>query len=308
MRALQTIISASIDYAGLFPPAALDMPSTTRNFADYRKHPHARMLSRLIIPVARLDEFCKCADGLLPHTGEGEGWRISALTAPASNPAALRADIDRILSFNDEHDTDESIEPAALIDCIELKADSAADIDAAISDLPEGLNAFFEIPIDNDPRGLITALAGEPGVGAKVRTGGVTPDLFPSSSHLARFLTTCAAADVPFKATAGLHHPLRGSFNLTYEDNAPTHTMFGFLNVFLAAAYAYTDRMSPADATRLLEETDPRSISFADEGVDWRGRRLPTEKLARAREAFALSFGSCSFTEPVEDLKALNLL
>lgn len=308
MRSLKTLVAASIDYAGLFPPAALDMPTAVRNFAQYRKHPCAPMLARMIVPVARLDEFCKAADGLLPHTGEGEGWRISALTAPASETAAFRADLDKVLSFNDAHDTDESIEPAALIDCIELKADSAAAIDSAISDLPEGLNAFFEIPIHNDPRGLITALAGEPGVGAKVRTGGVTPDLFPSSADLARFLTTCAAAEVPFKATAGLHHPLRGPFRLTYADNAPSHTMFGFLNVFLAAAYSATDRMSQADATRLLEETDPQSLVFSDQGVDWRGRRLSTEKLARARESFALSFGSCSFTEPVEDLKALNLL
>ncbi len=307
MRALQALISASIDYAGLFPPAGLDMPTTTRNFAQYRKHPNAWMLSRLIVPVARLEEFCKSADTLLPHTGEGEGWRISALTAPAGDPA-FASDIDAILAFNDAHDTDESTEPAALVDCIELKASSPDAIDHAIDDLPEGLNAFFEIPIDKDARGHITALAGEPGVGAKVRTGGLTPDLFPSSTHLARFLTTCAAADVPFKATAGLHHPLRGPFKLSYAPDAASHTMFGFLNVFLAAAYAFTDRMSHPDVTRLLEESDPRSITFSDEGVDWRGRRLSTEKLARAREAFALSFGSCSFTEPVEDLKALNLL
>ncbi len=307
MRSLKTLISASIDYAGLFPPAALDMPTATRNFAQYRKHACAPMLSRIIVPVARLDEFCDAADGLLPHSGDGEGWRISALTAPAGDPA-FHTDIDAILAFNDAHDTDENADPAALVDCIELKADNASAIDAAIDDLPEGLNAFFEIPIDKDPRGLITALAGEPGVGAKVRTGGVTPNLFPSSNHLARFLVTCAAADVPFKATAGLHHPLRGPFRLTYEDNAPSHTMFGFLNVFLAAAFVATDRMSIADATRLLEETDPQSLVFSDQGVDWRGRRISTEKLARARESFALSFGSCSFTEPVEDLKALNLL
>lgn len=307
MRSLKTLISASIDYAGLFPPAALDMTTAVSNFAQYRNHPCAPMLARIIVPTARLDEFCKAADGLLPHTGEGEGWRISALTAPAGDPA-FHDDLDKILSFNDAHDTDDAIEPAALIDCIELKAASATAIDDAINDLPEGLNAFFEIPIDRDPRGLITALAGEPGIGAKVRTGGVTPDLFPSSTDLARFLSHCAAADVPFKATAGLHHPLRGPFRLTYNPDAPSHTMFGFLNVFLAAAFVSTDRMSPADATRLLEETDPHALEFSDEGVDWRGRRLSTEKLARARESFALSFGSCSFTEPVEDLKALNLL
>ena len=87
----------------------------------------------------------------------------------------------------------------------------------------------------SQPRLAVLSAAG---ARAKVRTGGVTEGAFPASHALARFIQSCADAGVPFKATAGLHHPLRGEYRLTYEPGSPHGMMFGFLNVFLAAAFA----------------------------------------------------------------------
>ena len=82
--------------------------------------------------------------------------------------------------------------------------------------LPEGVTAYFELPIDADP----APLAGGRGR-AKVRTGGLTPEAFPAPADLARFLYRCAKARVPFKATAGLHHPIRSMQRCTYEPDSP---------------------------------------------------------------------------------------
>jgi hypothetical protein len=136
------------------------------------------------------------------------------------------------------------------------------------------------------------------GLRAKIRTGGITEDAFPSAETVAAFLRACKAAGVAFKATAGLHHPLRCVRPLTYEPNAAVGTMHGFVNVFLAAALV-------DDAEAILLERDPAVFAFSDEGARWRDRFIPIDALGEMR-TFAISFGSCSFEEPIDDLKELG--
>lgn len=139
------------------------------------------------------------------------------------------------------------------------------------------------------------------GLRAKIRTGGVTADAFPAPESVAAFLRACHAEGVAFKATAGLHHPVRCIRPLTYEADAPTGTMHGFLNVFLAAAML-------DDAEAILREEQASAFVFDDAGASWRDRRVSTEELARMRRDFATSFGSCSFEEPIADLEELGWL
>jgi hypothetical protein len=163
-----------------------------------------------------------------------------------------------------------------------------------------------EIPIGRDPAPLASAVASAGGR-LKVRTGGVTADAFPAAADLVRFLRAALEAGVPFKATAGLHHPLRAEYRLTYEPGSACGTMFGFLNLFLAAAFVRAG-MDDVELERLLEERDPRAFRFDGEGVEWRGHRLEPGAVGSAREAGIISFGSCSFTEPIGDLQSLGLL
>ena len=66
------------------------------------------------------------------------------------------------------------------------------------------------------------------GAYAKIRTGGPTPDAIPPVEDVARFITTCALKRLPFKATAGLHHPIRSIQPLSYETGAPYALTHGF--------------------------------------------------------------------------------
>jgi hypothetical protein len=193
-----------------------------------------------------------------------------------------------------------------VVDAFELRVRTPEDVRAAAAVLPRNLDVFFEVPIDIDPGKIVAAIA-RAGGKAKVRTGGVTADAFPGARDLARFLVACARAAVPFKATAGLHHPLRASYPLTYAPDGAHGEMFGFLNVLLAAALARTGARADIVA-ELLVERDARAIRFAADGVEWRNRRVSAGALAEARTALALSFGSCSFREPIEELEALGLL
>lgn len=300
-RSLRLLLDSLVDYAGLFPPAKLDMLPAIRNYAAYTGVEHRWMLGRFILPVARLEEFERLAANDLPSGPDDEPWRLSALVG--SN---VDADIEAIFAFNRAH-AEEPANGLAVIDAIELKEPDPFGIDRLMKLIPEQLTPYFEIPADTDVRPAITALAGTGGR-AKIRCGGVTPDLIPSTEDVATFVTTCSAADVPFKATAGLHHPIRAEHPLTYEDNAPRSTMHGFLNVSLAAAFVRAARLDRNNAQAILEETDARAFRFSDEGVAWDDKSLDNPRIAQTRESFAIGYGSCSFTEPLDDLRAIKLL
>ncbi len=324
-RTLQTLMSDLIDYAGLFPPAKLDMNAAVEAFNRARMGEQEWMLGRFVCPLARLDEFEKAAMALLPGTAAtsgyrehdpsrlgasaGEPWRVSVLLESAE-PAQMERDLVRIHRFNDRHaDPDQGL---AEVDMVEIKVSTPAQIDGVIDVLTEDLFPFFEFPVSAggegcDCRGFVTALAGSP-AGAKIRTGGVVPGAFPTPREVASFLHCCSDADVPFKATAGLHHPVRASQRLTYEPNSPCCTMHGFLNVFIAAALVHA-RLIEQDVTEeIIAEEEPDKFRFCDEVVGWRERLLDVGQLALAREGFAHSFGSCSFDEPVQDLARAGML
>jgi hypothetical protein len=237
-QSIRVLLDRLIDYAGLFPPAALTMQDAVRNYARYRDGEHAWALGRFVVPAARAREV----------------------------PPEF---------------------PLSILGVDEVKAE---EIESAAA------GAFVEI--------TDTALLPElkrRGLRAKIRTGGIVEDAFPTPASVAAFIRACREAGVAFKATAGLHHPLRCVKPLTYEPNAPTGRMHGFINVFLAAAMA-------GDEEAVLVEEDPRAFTFDDSGVTWRDRRVLLSELMRVRTDFAISFGSCSFEEPIGDLREMGLL
>jgi hypothetical protein len=250
-RAAETLFTRLIDYAGLFPPAALPMADAVRNYAAYRAGEHAWMLGRFIVP--------------------------------AENVPAVPGDFPLSVLGTSDNDT------------LEVKAASGDDV-ARIAAEAKGRTIYVEVGnLD-----LIDDLA-QHGLRAKIRTGGVTPSTVPPASFVANFIRRCAERGVPFKATAGLHHPVRCMKALTYDAGAPRGMMHGFINVFLAAALL-------PQAESILTEEDPRAFAFEDDSASWRGHAVRTEDLARLRSEFAISFGSCSFEEPVADLKELGWL
>jgi hypothetical protein len=141
---------------------------------------------------------------------------------------------------------------------------------------------------------------------AKARTGGVTAEAIPAVEDLARFIRRCYSKDVPFKATAGLHHPLRSRQPLTYDAEPERAVMHGFLNVFLAAAFCFNG-LGAADAPRVLAVDDVLAFRFDDDAIEWESYRVSTVEIERIRRRFVRSFGSCSFVEPIADLVALAL-
>ncbi len=138
---------------------------------------------------------------------------------------------------------------------------------------------------------------------AKLRTGGIKSAAIPSVEEVAEFISGCASQRLPFKATAGLHHPIRADYALTYDDGAPRAVMHGFLNVLMASAFAWHGEKN---ILSILSETDPTAFTF-DDHASWKGRMLSLDQIEDARQNFMHSVGSCSFDEPVHDLQSLGL-
>jgi hypothetical protein len=194
----------------------------------------------------------------------------------------------------------ESENRALEIAAVELAPVLPGDVAALAARVPRSFEVFFELPLDDRLDERLAAVAAA-GAGAKVRTGGADATAFPSAEALAHFIAACARERVPFKATAGLHHPLRSTHSFG-EPLAPLVEMHGFLNLAAAAALASSRATSTEEIAALLCETSAEAFRFENDGLGWRGRWLPLEALAASRRALFRSFGSCSFAEPVAGL------
>jgi len=307
MNALEILLAEVVDYAGLFPPAALGMTEAARNFAEYRGGAERWMLGRFVAPAARLSELSEAIDLLGPAVPNGAAgpWRVSALAgAPldaAERDASWETDRARIAALR--------ATGRAAVDALELRGATMRALTLArgasdsVGVAPE--STFVEVPWGADHDGLAGA-ARDLGVALKLRTGGVTPDAFPGADVVARFLAACVARGVRFKLTAGLHHAVRGEHPLTYEPGCARGTMHGFLYVLAATALLVAGHAA-SDVEPLLAERDAGALAFDDDGLRWRGLGAGLTDLRGARRVF-VSFGSCSFAEPVAELRALGLL
>jgi len=301
---LLALLSQTIDYAGLFPPASLPLEPAMQNHASYVRDADSWMLGAFILPIAQFDA---AALGLSQFDRE-HPLRISALGPKTDDREAflisLGAAIEAIESFRSKS------RGIALIEQFEMPLPAQFDdetLKAIRSVIVDGqLNTFWEATADSAERtiGLIAENNNSsPGkkLGFKLRTGGVAADAFPSSAQIAAALVAAGNQQVPIKFTAGLHHPVR-----LFHESVQTK-MHGFLNVLGAGVLAMEHDWTEKQTVEMLDDEDPASFSCTDDAFAWRDWRVSTERIKVHRETVR-SFGSCSFDEPRDDLRALKLL
>ena len=296
---------ALVDYAGLFPPAKLAMADAVAEYDAARRGPHAWMLGRFIVPASRLAE-------LIDAIGSRDAFALSVIVDAEADArrwfGSAQQSLAEIARYRDDA-------PAIRIEALEAPLPPLLSrretYDATLGQLAglvaharlRDLDVYAEWPRDDRWSellpGAITAAA-RSRLGAKIRCGGLTADAFPSVAEVAAFLDAAAAEHVRFKATAGLHHPIRH-----YNAEAEV-TMHGFLNLLAAATLAH--RVSPETLEQILAEEDPAAFHFGDEAMAWREDRVTLSEIDAARRDDFAAYGSCSFSEPVEDLTALAIL
>lgn len=317
-NATTAFLSRLIDYAGLFPPASLELPTALANYREYRDAPDAWMLGRFIVPAARLAETSTIAgEWFFPE----DPWDFSILGRGGADwksfSAGVTADLADITAFCQRHG--EGVRLGVYETRLPAKSWEALGtiisetLDAV--DVLGGITPFLEAgppPHDSEnwkrnTLSIVDELANTnysrfTPAGFKVRCGGTTPDLFPTPDQLAWVIGLCRDRKVPLKATAGLHHPIR---HFNQEVQAKMH---GFLNVFGAGILAYTHNLDRATLTEILEDENPSHFHFDGDTFRWQALSADPEAIANARKVGVLSYGSCSFDEPREDLRGLGML
>jgi hypothetical protein len=307
---VRSLLTGAIDYAGLFPPARLPLDEAFAAFLEHRREPAGWLIGRFVCPAARLDELTDLAADLdeleapivVSVLGTAGDEPEDFLTAVASDAAA----IGRATTIQPER---------LLVDQYEVRTPTACPAERLPEILrsarerlegasPTGLVAFFETPLLGGWRGSLSpavAAVASAGSGLKIRCGGPDASAVPGAAAVAAALAASARLGVPLKATQGLHHPLR-HFDRTLET-----TVHGFLNLLIAGVLARSRRLDEETFLELVEEEDLARYRFTDDGLAWRDFAADLGEIASARQHVVTTFGSCSFTEPRDDLVAMGL-
>ncbi len=312
---LKNFCSKMIDYAGLFPPASLELPQAFHNYVFYSQGEYKWMLGKFIIPAKRLNELGRVLDDMEVETKVS----LSLLGSSSENISefnnCFNEDIKAINDFKSKYGNSVSIDAFELrlpSDLFKLEEnDEMLDLIINISSQLEGLlgktvPVFYEVTLTKEYEAEIirtveTIAALNKECGYKLRTGGTEASAFPEPEVIAFAIMTCCEFDVPMKCTAGLHHPVR------HFNSEVSAVMHGFLNVFAAGIMAYTNNLDEAELLEVLNEEDPFEFAFSESGFTWNEIEVSNAEIKGSREGFMLSYGSCSFDEPVEDLKTMEL-
>jgi hypothetical protein len=305
--AVAAAFESLIDYAGLFPPAQLSGRDAAAEYARERRGPHAWMLGRFIVEVSRVGELARSSETPL-HTfplslivdarvssSDTSAWfvgvqemlyMVSRIIDGGNRVGSLEIPLPELRQRRETHDAAIG-QIGALLERAQLR-----HLPAYV-EWPRSARWLADLP-------ATMAAAARAGVGAKLRCGGLSTDQFPNVEEVASFIVAAARTGVRFKATAGLHHPIRA-----FAEGADC-SMHGFLNLLAAAVFApATDYEMLVD---IVAEENPRAFAFDAESFAWRERRADVDQLKQARKDAFVSYGSCSFAEPVEDLTALGIL
>jgi hypothetical protein len=309
--AKRALLERLIDDAGLFPPAALPMRLAIRGHMRHRESAYSWVGGRFVVAASRLDEFAAA------RAAADVPIDLSVVLDSGSSGAkgdTVRADLHRIDRLAGIDGVTVSSLEARLPNVTLDAAAMQRIVDDIVERYPSGEIAFwyessYSAGWGTSPETWLSVLAAarttapaNVTIGAKVRCGGGAVGATPSVEDLAAFITAAHAHDVPWKATAGLHHPVRGTHGI--EDGAVPH---GFLNVFVAGAALHAGAIEPPRVAEILAESDPRAFVVDPVHVAWRDVRLEADAVAGARER-CVSFGSCSFDEPVNGLRELGIL
>lgn len=283
---LDVLLDSVFDYAGLFPPAALSIPEAVAEYSRLLHSPDAVRMRRFVVPVGKLTDFTEALPAVLPAP-----WPIAVLGSSLDH---YRADLDAIEAFEVAGGSRLSVQ------AYEVKIGDLGLYERALRHLADECfdEVFIELPFDAELPERVVTLAQFEVFGAKARTGGLDPAAFPTATQLAGFIRACVSVDVPFKCTAGLHHPLP---TMDPVNQAQHH---GFINVIVASALAVTHELSQSEIESVLNESDPSAFWFSEKGAGFRDWELDLDDLQDSRECF-ISIGSCSLDEPREYLAAL---
>ncbi len=278
------LLRGLLDDAATFPPGNAPMADAVESRAMYEDSWFAELLGAFVLRADRAPELTAA----LRTTGLTARTSKEPLPVTVVVPGGPGTVADAVASVVDQPVRLVSVEMA-----LGPVSPDAGLLARTRAEVPQPAQLYVEASTALDPAAVMPVLA-EAGVRGKIRTGGTGAAAFPDEVTVARFVHAAVQAQVPFKATAGLHNALR------HRDEDTGFEHHGFVNLLAATAAALLHGASEHQVHVLLaaRAADPLLEVLTD---------LDHEQAAAVRESF-LSFGTCSTVEPVEDLAGLGLV
>ena len=331
-ESLRTFMDGLIDYAGLFPPAKLPLNEAIDEYILHLKGENSWILGRFIIPISQFNDL----EEFLPLFENIEPLKLSVLGGGGNSDDEylnnIKQNIADINDFREKHAGKIEID---VIECKLATNTPSKDIMQKATDLLNQNNLkhyheFAELPYvgidysteldetswDSVVVPTVAMISEMKNAGIKLRCGGIVKDAFPSVEKVAAMIQACSLNKIPMKFTAGLHHPLR-HFEEQYDCD-----MHGFVNVFGAGILASNFEQPQHSQEKyrmfillshMIDDNNSDNFNFDESKLTWkvgddRDTRfeIDTEKIKKARGNRAISYGSCSFEEPIDDLKQLG--
>jgi len=286
---LRLLLTHRFDYAGLFPPARLELQPALIEYLEHQRSADAWMLGQFVCPARLLAEVPP--EQPPPVTVVGTSGKDEA-----EFRQNLLIDAKQIESYQERS--------GGLVGGYEVR------LPGALSDrvfkliretLGPGLGIFCEAPPTPElvERVLLPLRDSGCQLGYKLRCGGLDPAGFPSIEQVASVLLACRDLDVSLKLTAGLHHPLR---NFDRGLQTPMH---GFVNILMASLLARARGLGFGEITEVLTSNQAGDFHWSEVGCGWREHRVSLGEVREIGSGIS-AIGSCSFTEPRDDLRALG--
>ena len=312
IASLGNLLKGVIDYAGLFPPADLEMNRAVEIFTADRQGAYYKWLQHFIVPAERISELdsLRTASTIDPH------WTLSVLVGGGETLRDWHAAVESGLAAVDSSRHRPAPDTITVLE-IALPTAMAADTASFVQAIDEiearirntllaDCDLFFETTTSASHRRALAEVLCDrqtrtSRVGLKLRTGGRTPSHIPSLSQLSENIQLCHSLQIPWKATAGLHHPL------PHDCPQIGATMHGFLNLLFAVVLLEAKVLPVDRLENLLADRNAEHFTFTESCLAWEGIAADLSQIQAGRERF-ISFGSCSFAEPVKDLAQLGLL
>lgn len=331
-NSLQKIMNGLIDYAGLFPPAKLPLDEAINEYVSHVSDEKEWMLGRFIIPLSKLNDLEKH----IPKFSKIGTIRLSVLGGQSTSDKEFLEQTKNEISLINEYR--EKHKGKIAIEAIETKLPSSSPSKEVMMKVVNLLNAnnlehYHEFPklpyvginyATNEDEGdwdekitpTIEMISKLKNAGIKLRCGGIVKEAFPSVEQVAAMIQNCSISQVPLKFTAGLHHPIR------HHSSEYDTEMHGFINMFSASAFASTFPKPENEQEKfrmfillshMIDCQNESDFEFSDDNMTWkvgddRDSRfeISNETIKKSRENTAISFGSCSFQDPIDDLTQLG--
>lgn len=313
LDSLQALMGEIVDYAGIFPPGNLPLEEAVKNYRKYLDDTDNWMLRSFVLPIAKLNEVEKYMDLFSNEKQINFSLVLSKTNTAEEFITVCKKDKEEATRFlNKYKDCTNVISLEVPLPPVEV----TENILQAVSDVSNALKAkaFCEMtkPLSatwiDDMKKTLASLQRfnieNPNneLGYKLRMGGVRAELFPTTEQVAHALKESIDRKIEIKFTAGLHHPVR-----FYSDDVQTK-MHGFLNLFCGYMFQYLFNLNLNELEAILQDENETNFVFSNNQIQWKEYKVSLEMIKHIRQKMLCSFGSCSFDEPREDLRKLNIM